>query len=277
LIPRLPRSIQEISPADIPQVLLDLISPLYVDMVSLLAKRTAELHIALASLSHSSDTAPEPFSVLYQKSVYQSMRALTIEVLNGLENNLAKMNDEIAQEAQTIIDAKQEMLRYFRNLTSRKIPAMKIRIHGDYHLGQVLYTGKDFVIIDFEGEPARPLSERRLKRSALRDVAGMIRSFHYAAHGAGILRPLMQTSEPQELRKLADIWYHYITGVFLSSYLETVGDAEFLPGSRQDFETLLGAFLLEKAVYEVGYELNNRPDWLMIPVIGVQQLLRGKL
>jgi maltose alpha-D-glucosyltransferase/alpha-amylase len=270
-------SIDEIDPQDVPQIVLDLISPIYVDMISLLARRTAELHLALASLTQNSDTAPEPFSVLYQKSVYQSMRALTVGVFAELEDNLSGLNDEISKQAKIIIDARQEILRRFQNLTTRKIPAMKIRIHGDYHLGQVLYTGKDFVIIDFEGEPARPLSERRLKRSALRDVAGMIRSFHYAAHGAAILKPAMQTSDPQDLRKLADIWYGYVTGVFLHAYLKTVGDAEFLPKNKQDFEMLLGAFLLEKAVYEVGYELNNRPDWLIIPIRGVQQLLKEKL
>ena len=276
-LPILPKSILEIDPKDIPQILIDLISPIYVDMVSLLAKRTAELHLALASLSDDNDTAPEPFSVLYQKSIYQSMRALTLEVFTELANSLSNLDDEILNKAQAIIDAKQEILKRFRNLTSHKISAMKIRIHGDYHLGQVLYTGKDFMIIDFEGEPARPLSERRLKRSPLRDVAGMMRSFHYAAHGAAILRPVMQTADPEDIGKLLDLWYYCVTGVFLNSYLRTVGDAEFVPESKQDFEILLGAFLLEKAIYEVGYELNNRPDWLMIPVRGVQQLLRGKL
>ncbi|MEJ2648771.1 MAG: hypothetical protein P8016_10235, partial [Sedimentisphaerales bacterium] len=117
----------------------------------------------------------------------------------------------------------------------------------------------------------------RLKRSALRDVAGMVRSFHYAAHGATILRPVVQTVDPQELSNLADQWYYYVTAVFLDSYIETVGDAEFLPGDKQDFGLLLGVFLLEKSIYEVGYELNNRPNWLAIPLRGVQQLSKGKL
>jgi len=271
-----PCSILEIDPKNIPPVLLDLISPIYIDLVCLLAKRTAELHLALASLSSYADMAPEPFSVLYQKSIHQSMRALTLKIFSELENNLSSLDDEISKEVREVLNAKQDILKRFRNLTSRKISGMKIRIHGDYHLGQVLYTGKDFVIIDFEGEPARPLSERRLKRSALRDVAGMIRSFHYAANGATILRPVMQTADPEDIRKLTDLWYYWVTGVFLSSYLERAGEAEFLPGNKQDFEMLLGAFLLEKAIYEVGYELNNRPDWLMIPIRGVRQLLKGK-
>lgn len=271
------KSFYEIEFKEVPQTLLDLINPIYLEMVSLLARRTAELHTAFFSLSHNSDTVPEPFSVLYQKSVYQSMRALTLKVFSGLESNLPYPDEELSKEAAGVLESKQEILKRFRNLTSHKMSGMKIRIHGDYHLGQVLYTGKDFVIIDFEGEPARPLSERRLKRSALRDVAGMIRSFHYAAYGAIILRPVTQTADPQELRDLADMWYYYVRGVFLHSYLETVGDAEFLPKNKQDFEMLLSSFLLEKAIYEAGYELNNRPDWLMIPIRGIQQLLKGKL
>jgi maltose alpha-D-glucosyltransferase/alpha-amylase len=274
---KLPKSLYGIGPQDVPQIIADLISPIYINMVSLLAKRTAELHLALASLSHNSDTAPEPFSILYQKSVYQSMRALTLGVFTQIESNLSKLSDEISKEAKVILEAKQEILKCFGNLTTHKISAMKIRIHGDYHLGQVLYTGNDFIIIDFEGEPARPLSERRLKRSALRDVAGMMRSFHYAAHGAVILRPVSQTANPEDVRKLLDLWYQYVSGIFLHSYLETAGEVEFLPRNKQEFEMLLGAFLLEKAIYELGYELNNRPDWLMIPIRGVQQLLKKKL
>ena len=271
------KSISEVDAKNLPQHILDLISPVFVDMIRLLGKRTAELHIALASLTQVDEAKPEPFSVLYQKSVYQSMRALTLEVFAQLQNNLSSLEADTARQAQEILDAKQEILKRFRSLTSRKISAMKIRIHGDYHLGQVLNTGKDFVIIDFEGEPARPLSQRRLKRSALRDVAGMVRSFHYAAHGATILRPVVQTVDPQELSNLADQWYYYVTAVFLDSYIETVGDAEFLPGDKQDFDLLLGVFLLEKSIYEVGYELNNRPNWLAIPLRGVQQLSKGKL
>jgi len=254
-----------------------LLGPIYVDMIALLGRRTAELHKALASITQEKDTVPEPFTVLYQKSVYHSMRALTLEIFSQIQNNLSTMDKETSKQAQEIINSRQDILKKFRNLTSKKISAMKIRIHGDFHLGQVLYTGTDFIIIDFEGEPSRPLSQRRLKRSALRDVAGMIRSFHYAAHGALILRNVMHTDQPDELTKLADQWYYYMSAVFLNSYIKTVGDADFLPDNKQDFDTLLTVFLLEKSIYEVGYELNNRPDWLAIPLRGVRQLIKGKL
>ncbi|MFA5422675.1 MAG: maltose alpha-D-glucosyltransferase [Phycisphaerae bacterium] len=273
-IDELPNSNFECNPQDIPQMLLDIISPVYIEMVSLLGKRTAELHLALASLSQNNDTAPEPFSILYQKSVYQSMRALTLEVFGELESSLSGLKNEVADEARQLLSAKQKILERFRNITARKIQGLKIRIHGDYHLGQVLYTGKDFIIIDFEGEPARSLSERRLKQSALRDVAGMMRSFHYAAYGSAILRPGNHTADSQDSRQWTDLWYRCVSKIFLGSYLAAVGDAELIPKDTKDIRTLLDAFLLEKAIYEVGYELNNRPDWLIIAIKGTLQLLK---
>jgi maltose alpha-D-glucosyltransferase/alpha-amylase len=158
----------------------------------------------------------------------------------------------------------------------KKISAMKIRIHGDFHLGQVLYTGKDFMVIDFEGEPARSLGERRLKRSALRDVAGMIRSFHYAAYAALFKNPGLRPEDREYLEPWIEAIYHYLGGIYLCSYLKTAGEAAFLPRKPEEFTTLFEAFLLEKAVYELGYELNNRPDWVVIPIKGVKYILKGE-
>jgi maltose alpha-D-glucosyltransferase/alpha-amylase len=205
------------------------------------------------------------------------MRALTLKVFADLQGNMKNLEPDVSEQARIILDTKQDILRRFRKITNRKMPAMKIRIHGDYHLGQVLYTGNDVVIIDFEGEPARPLGERRLKRSVLRDVAGMIRSFHYAAHGVIILHHGTTASNIEDLRQWADLWYYCVAGVFLNSYLAAVGDADFIPKDKNDFDMLLGIFLLEKAIYEIGYEVNNRPDWLLIPIRGTQQILKWKL
>ncbi|MDP2993185.1 MAG: alpha-amylase, partial [Deltaproteobacteria bacterium] len=129
--------------------------------------------------------------------------------------------------------------------------------------------------IDFEGEPARTLSERRLKRSPLRDVAGMIRSFHYAAYNALFLDASLRAKDKPLLEPWADLWYHYVSGIFLHSYLETCGEAPFIPHEKGEIETLLQAFLLDKAIYELGYELNNRPDWIIVPVRGVQCILKS--
>jgi maltose alpha-D-glucosyltransferase / alpha-amylase len=158
-------------------------------------------------------------------------------------------------------------------LQQEPIEISKIRIHGDYHLGQVLYTGKDFIMLDFEGEPARTLGERRLKRSALIDVAGMLRSFHYAAH-YGLLES--RTIRPQDrgtLEGYADLWSARSGQVFLGAYLERAGDAAFVPRDRADLKALLRSFLALKALYELRYELNNRPKWVAIPLRGLLNVL----
>ena len=173
-----------------------------------------------------------------------------------------------------MLAAEQQILAQERRLLDQHVPASKIRIHGDYHLGQVLNTGKDFVILDFEGEPARPLSERKLKRSALRDVAGMMRSFQYAAYSA-LWQPSMRAEDVPFLERWADLWYRQMSAVFLESYLKTTAGASFLPQKESDLQVLLEAYLLDKAVYEVGYELNHRPDWVIIPVRGIKHLLHS--
>ncbi|MFH1338896.1 MAG: maltose alpha-D-glucosyltransferase [Candidatus Omnitrophota bacterium] len=252
----------------------ELVGTFYSEMIGLLGNRTGKLHLSLFSLSDCSDFAPEPFSTLYQRSVYQSMRNLVRQVLRLLEENINKLPDEVKQGASEILSSQGKILCRLERILEKKISAMKIRIHGDCHLGQVLFTGKDFVIIDFEGEPARALSERRLKRSPLRDVAGMVRSFHYAAY-AGLLRhPLVHKQDIPSLEPWVKAWYHYASGIFLRSYLDIVGEAAFLPKKREDFTILFEAFLLEKAVYELGYELNNRPEWVIIPIKGLQYILK---
>ena len=141
----------------------------------------------------------------------------------------------------------------------------------------MLWTGRDFVIIDFEGEPDRALGERKLKRSALRDVAGMLRSFHYAPF-AGLLQGapdvIVRDEDLPRLTAWADFWYACSAASFLSGYLSVAAGATFLPSSREQLRTLLDAFMLEKALYEIRYELNNRPDWLQVPVKGILGLIQ---
>lgn len=169
-----------------------------------------------------------------------------------------------------------DILRRFRSVCESKITAMRGRIHGDYHLGQVLYTGKDFVIIDFEGEPARSLTERRIKRSFLRDVAGMLRSFHYAAYTAlfnQMAAGMFRRDELPALEPWARLWHQWVSSAFLRAYLEVANQGAFLPRKREELEVLLNTYLLEKAIYELGYELNNRPEWVHLPLTGISQLL----
>jgi maltose alpha-D-glucosyltransferase/alpha-amylase len=143
----------------------------------------------------------------------------------------------------------------------------------------VLYTGKDFLIMDFEGEPARPIGERRIKRSPLRDVAGMLRSFQYAADAALLARDAGSPVRPEDQAKLetwSRFWQRWVSAVFLNSYLEEALKGSFLPKKKEDLDLLLRVFLLEKALYELQYEMNHRPEWIRIPLRGILRLLDGK-
>ena len=162
---------------------------------------------------------PEPFSAMAQRSVYQNMRASLRRTFTLLEKKICDLPATFRDEAKEVLDAEQEILAREKRLLDRRTNAAKIRIHGDYHLGQLLYTGKDVVILDFEGEPARPLSERKLKRSALRDVAGMMRSFQYAAYSA-LWQPAMRKEDVPFLERWADLWYRHMASCFSAELFE---------------------------------------------------------
>jgi maltose alpha-D-glucosyltransferase/alpha-amylase len=199
------------------------------------------------------------------------MRALTTRVYRLLHQS-AKTIPQTVQ----VLDLEQEVLRRIRRVMDLRIEATRIRIHGDYHLGQVLWTGRDFVIIDFEGEPARPLGERRIKRTPLTDVAGMLRSFHYAAYTAlagQSAGPVPQN--PAFLEPWVLYWYWWVSGAFFQAYREAVEGADLLPPDGPQLETLLDALMLEKALYELRYELNNRPDWVRVPIQGLLHQLES--
>ena len=206
----------------------ELIGGVYAEKAKLLARRTGELHLALASVRDDPLFVPEPFNAMAQRSVYQSMRALLRRNFDTLKKNLAAVPEHLRDESKEVLGTEKEILAREKRLLDRKTNAAKIRIHGDYHLGQVLSTGKDFIILDFEGEPARPMSERKLKRSALRDVAGMMRSFQYAAYSA-LWQPGMRSEDIPFLERWADIWYRLMSSVFLQNYLDTTSGAVFVP------------------------------------------------
>ncbi len=271
-LPKTLYSLMDMAFQEVPMLFQELIGGFYLEMTSLLGKRTAELHFALSSNLHDKSLAPESFSILYQRSLYQSVQSLTKRSIGLLKKNIKSIPENIKDEANEIIGLEQELIDRFRELLNKKILAMKTRIHGDYHLGQVLFTGNDFIIIDFEGEPARTITERRLKRSPLTDVAGMIRSYHYAAYNV-MFKQAVRPEDIHLMEPWAELWYKYVSAVFLHAYLQSTAHAPFLPSQEEDLEILLRVFLLEKAVYELGYELNNRPDWVIIPIKGIRYLL----
>jgi maltose alpha-D-glucosyltransferase / alpha-amylase len=244
----------------------------YLTDAELLGRRTAEMHLALASRDDVPGFAPEPFTPHYQRSIYQLIRTQIVQTLQLIRRR-AKDN----ADAQELLKRETELQQRIRTILNTKIGGQRIRIHGDYHLGQVLYTGNDFVMIDFEGEPLRPLSERRIKRSALRDVAGMLRSFHYAPYAVFFGRTAGSVIRPEDAALLetgAKFWYQRVSAAFLAAYLERSGGARHLPSTREEIQVLLDAYLIEKALYEIAYELNNRPEWVRIPLRGVLDLLK---
>ncbi|MDO1445611.1 maltose alpha-D-glucosyltransferase [Rhodocytophaga aerolata] len=264
---------EPVSFEDTPPLLQNLIGGAYVERVHLLGRRTAELHLALAAHPDEKNFEPEAFSLHYQRSLYSSLQSLVRGSYQSMEKNMKNLPANVKAEAEEVLSMRNDILKNMQRIFAHKIDTDKIRTHGDYHLGQVLFTGKDFVIIDFEGEPARSFSERRLKRSPLRDVAGMIRSFHYAAYNALLKHPSVREEDTPYLVQWAEQWYHYISGYYLKSYLEYTSGQNFIPKKKEDFDMLLQVFLLEKAVYELGYELNNRPDWVLIPIKGIKSIM----
>lgn len=273
-IPQVPESLEAVSLEDIPPQVKDFIGGLYLEMAGVLGQRTAQFHRSMISLKNLEDFAPEPFSKLYQRSVYQSLWSRARQIFRLLKTNLKKLPGEYQEEAQDILSRNEQIIEIYQKLLKTRVSGMKIRIHGDYHLGQVLFTGKDFILIDFEGEPMRPLSERKLKRSALRDVAGMIRSFHYAAYGTLFSRSSTRMDNLEELEYWINLWYSYMSKAFLDAYIDGVEDSEVFPADEAEFKVLFDAFLLDKAIYELDYEMNNRPSWILIPIRGIQQLLK---
>jgi maltose alpha-D-glucosyltransferase/alpha-amylase len=234
----------------------------------LLGQRTGEVHATLAT-GTSPAFAPERFTMMHQQSLFQSARSLLARVVETLATNMAALPEETRGPARALIAAQPAVEARLRIVTDRLIEAARIRPHGDLHLGQVLYTGDDFVLIDFEGEPARPLRERRYKRNPLRDVAGMLRSFSYAAE-SGLRDGRQRAQDLARLRPWASAWTAWMGAQYLAGYLELASG--LLAPRDEDRRLLLDFYRIDKCIYEIAYELNNRPAWLPIPVAGLLEL-----
>jgi maltose alpha-D-glucosyltransferase/alpha-amylase len=243
----------------------------YPSLARLLGRRTAELHLVLARGHKDPAFAPEPLTMLHQQSLYQRAHGRLLRTLELVRKAQPKLPPPTRELVQRILGLERTIDAALREIGARKLVGQRIRCHGDLHLGQVLYTGDDFRIIDFEGEPARPLSERRYKGSPLRDIAGMLRSFHYASQSALRGGRVRQEDMPA-LAPWAQAWTAWVGAAYLQAYLGAVGPAAFLPPADADRELLLRFYLYEKCIYELGYELANRPDWLEIPLFGLFDL-----
>jgi maltose alpha-D-glucosyltransferase/alpha-amylase len=276
-LPKLPAilpTLLEVVDSGIPDQFRDLVRGLHMEMALLLGRRTAEMHRALSSSSTETTWKMEEFSTLYQRSIFQSMRGLARRNFQMLAENLQNLPVDLRHRAGLVLAAEKELIACLQKITGRRLSAMTCRIHGDFHLGQALFTGKDFVFIDFEGEPVNPLSERRLKRSPLRDVAGMIHSFHYAAMTTLVQYAAGYPDDMPLLEPWLEAWYVYVSGSYLKAYLHAMKNSPLIPKNRTELANMLRCFLIDKVVHELGYELNNRPDRVDLPLRGIEMLLR---
>ncbi|OLE78866.1 MAG: maltose alpha-D-glucosyltransferase [Acidobacteria bacterium 13_1_20CM_2_65_9] len=260
-------------PAHTPPPFFAALENWYLSTATTLGRRTAELHLALANASGPA-FAPEALGGGAIEALAREMRAHAEAALDLLARQIGTLNEASRPIADAVLAERTSLLTRFDELAAVSDAGFRIRIHGDYHLGQVLRTEEDFVMLDFEGEPARPIAERRAKQSPLKDVAGMVRSYSYAAYAALFAYTVNAPDEYAPLESWADTWQHWAADAFLGGYSSTIGDSPLVPrGAARS--ALIRALVLDKALYELGYELNNRPDWVRIPLIGIRKLAAG--
>ncbi|MFY8186385.1 MAG: maltokinase N-terminal cap-like domain-containing protein [Flavobacterium sp.] len=238
-----------------------------------LAYRTAEMHIALGSDIHETAFTPTTYNGDYTVWLKNRMLYQFQNRLNIIENSLHKLDGLALELAQQFLENKKIVRKHFVDFDWTKMKSERIRIHGDYHLGQVLVSGEDFYILDFEGEPESTIRDRKVKQPPLKDVAGMFRSFHYAIYATLFNNKDKYPYEQEQLFKAGELLYKYFVGVFLETYINKAQSGNLNIGYNHEIDFLLKYCLLEKAVYELGYELNSRPRWAVIPLRGIQSIM----
>ncbi|MDI3255072.1 MAG: maltose alpha-D-glucosyltransferase [Bacillota bacterium] len=242
----------------------------YLEAAQKLGKLTAAMHKALASSLEDPDFKPELITHSEMEEISKRFAERAAHTIDLLKANLSKLPEDALELGGMVAGRRRKVLSSFHRLTTLQSQWVKTRVHGDYHLGQVLHTQDDFVVLDFEGEPARSLSERKMKQPPLKDVAGMLRSFSYAAW-SGLARSTSSLQESQRPEEWAKLWIRVVSDEFLQAYLAEMAGSGLLP--QTELKSLLDAYLLDKALYELNYEMNNRPDWVRIPLMGIAALL----
>jgi len=243
----------------------------YLTSAATLGRRTAEMHAALAAIAGDA-FAPEPFNAGELEARAGDMRTDAERALDHLAAAVPTIDERGRPLAESVLAARETVLQRIDAIRNVGDAGVRTRIHGDYHLGQVLRAEEDFVIVDFEGDTGRPVAARRAKQSPLRDVASMLRSFSYAAYAALFAFTVHAPDEFRPLEHWAETWRYWVTRTFLGGYRETIGPSPLLPGAAA-IETLLRAFTMDKALQELSYELTNRPEWIRIPLMGVRKLI----
>jgi maltose alpha-D-glucosyltransferase/alpha-amylase len=244
----------------------------YLEAAGVLGRRTAELHLALAGDTDDPAFRPEVFTNGEIEAMAGQIREEAARALESLKSNLSRLPDDSIEMAGLALGRRRQIVDLLHLPLQDHSYGRRIRTHGDYHLGQVLRARNDFIILDFEGEPARTLAERRAKYSPLKDVAGMLRSFSYAANATLMAYTARHPEDFASLLPWARLWEQTVCAEFLTSYRQAAEPGNFLPESEEDFRRLLDACLFEKGIYELMYELNNRPAWVRIPLTGILAL-----
>lgn len=258
---------------DMPPILIDWVGLDFLKKIQTLAKRTAEMHIALGSEFEEMAFTPTHYNGDYEVWLKNRLLYQFQNRLNTVENNMGKLQGMALQLAQEFLDKKNSIRKRFVNFDWTKLKGQRIRVHGDYHLGQILVKDNDFYILDFEGEPESTIRDRKVKQPPLKDVAGLFRSFHYAIYTT-IFNQSKEDNSPV-LFEAGEVLYDYIIGLFLGTYITEVRNANLNIGYNQERIFLLKYALLEKAVYELGYELNSRPGWAIIPLKGISNIINN--
>ncbi|MCB0439513.1 MAG: trehalose synthase, partial [Mangrovimonas sp.] len=258
---------------DIPPQIIDWVGLNLFLKLQTLAKRTAEMHVALGSEFEDTAFTPTHFNGDYTVWLKNRMIYQFQNRLNAVENNFHKLDGMALDLAKEFLDHKNEIRIRFTTFDWTKLKGERIRLHGDYHLGQILVHEDDFYILDFEGEPESTIRDRKVKQPPLKDVAGLFRSFHYAIYATLFNNTSEYRYSQEDLFKAAELLFRYMVGVFYETYILNIQDANVNIGYSQERIFILKYCLLEKAVYELGYELNSRPRWAIIPLKGISNII----
>lgn len=256
-----------------PPLIREMLGGVLLELVQLLGRRTGELHLALAS-SEEPDFAPASFTAFQQKSLYQSMRVSATKTFQALGRRWKDLPEDARVDAEKILASEKAILNQMKKVMQRKLTGTRIRTHGNYHLGQLMYTGKDFFIFGFEGEPEHALIDRKLKRSPIMDLASMIMSLHLASYSALLKHASARKEDLPRLLPWEELWFRYVSGVFVSSYRKAVEGSGLLPEEDEELEELLFAFLLERFIIELGKSLDE-PGSVIAPLKGLVFLLES--
>jgi maltose alpha-D-glucosyltransferase/alpha-amylase len=244
------------------------------DQVALLGKRTAEMHLALGSDSGDDAFKPVPFTDEYRNWLLTNFDSLLSRRMDLAKENYSSLDEKSKKLADYFLESSGLIRDIFSEIKTRPLESMRIRIHGDYHLGQVLYNGSDYIILDFEGEPESSIGARKIRHSPMKDVAGMLRSFHYAVSAKFYFSNEIQEIPGAAIEDAAQHWYNTVSHTYLQQYFDTFGTSNIIGTDKSEHLFLLQLHLLEKAVYELGYEFNGRPQWVKIPLKGIEQVVK---